>query len=146
MKNKRGSGPKGARKGKGFSLSEDPFFDNESKGRRKKAKADDFVQSSDSDEDFFGGSDKGDGAEEKDDDDVMVEETADETRKRLAIAHLDKLREIAKRAKEEDDEEGGGGESGKESEEGERDSLVAQILQQKQLEESGRVRRSIASR
>ena len=79
----------------------------------------------------------------------LVEETADEKRKRLAIAHLEELRKIAKRTKEQDDDyddERGGGESEKESEEGQRDSLVAQILQQKQLEESGRVRRSIASR
>ena len=140
MKNKRGPAPKGAKKGKrGFSNRDDSFFEDDSKRQRtKKTKDADFEVSSDSDDDFVGGSDRDGDADEEDE---KVEETADETRKRLAIAHLEKLREIAKRAKEDEDE------SGKESEkEGERDSLVAQILQQKQLEESGRVRRSIASR
>ncbi|PON54761.1 Guanine nucleotide-binding protein, beta subunit [Parasponia andersonii] len=139
MKNKqRGSGPK---KGK----AEDPFFGNESKRRRRRKSSDaDFVESSDSGDDFFEGEagEEDEGEEEE----AAVEETADEKRKRLAITHLEELRKIAKRTKEQNDDESGGGESEKESEKGERDSLVAQILQQKQLEESGRVRRSIASR
>ncbi|KAL5577372.1 hypothetical protein UlMin_019071 [Ulmus minor] len=139
MKSKKGSAPKGAKRGNRFSLENDPFFGKESNKRRKFAD-DDVIESEESEEEYDGGSDGdvGDAAEA----DEAVEETPAEIRKRLAIAQLEKLRQIAKREKEDDDE----GESGKEEEEGERDSLVAQILQQKSMEESGRLRRAIASR
>ncbi|XP_062096910.1 U3 snoRNP-associated protein-like EMB2271 [Humulus lupulus] len=138
MNNKRGSGPKGSKKGKASSLTDDAFFGNDPKRRRKKTKNEDFIESSDS-EDFFSGSDEDGGANGNENE---VEETVDETRKRLATELLEKMRKSAK----EDDDDDEGGDSGKEIEEGERDSLVAQILQQKQLEESGRLRRSVASR
>uniref|UniRef100_A0A803QE73 U3 snoRNP-associated protein-like EMB2271 n=1 Tax=Cannabis sativa TaxID=3483 RepID=A0A803QE73_CANSA len=138
MNNKRGSGPKGSKKGKASSISDEAFFGNDPKKRRKKTKNDDFIESSDSDDDFFGGSDGDDGANGD-----LVEETVDETRKRLATELLEKMRKSAKEEGDDDDE---GGDSDKEIEEGERDSLVAQLLQQKQLEESGRLRRLVASR
>uniref|UniRef100_A0A803Q2V6 U3 snoRNP-associated protein-like EMB2271 n=1 Tax=Cannabis sativa TaxID=3483 RepID=A0A803Q2V6_CANSA len=137
MNNKR-LRPKGSKKGKASSISDEAFFGNDPKKRRKKTKNDDFIESSDSDDDFFGGSDGDDGANGD-----LVEETVDETRKRLATELLEKMRKSAKEEGDDDDE---GGDSDKEIEEGERDSLVAQLLQQKQLEESGRLRRLVASR
>lgn len=141
-KNKKGLGPK--KGSKRFSLSKDPFFAGNDSKRRRKVDDDDEgdVEGSESDDEYLGGPDR-DEAEEGDedgDDDVAAKETADEARKRLAVAHLEKLREIAMREKEEDDGEE------EEEEEGARDSLVAQILHKKQLEQSGRLRRSIASR
>lgn len=140
---KKGPAPKlGLRKGK--RTSRDPFFSTESKKQRKIENDGDVIDSGESEEDYgLVGSDRDEGengVEEKEDE--FVDETADEKRHRVARAYLEKVREIA--AKEEEDNEGGGG---RESEkEGERDSLVARILQQEQLEETGRVRRAIASR
>ncbi|KAJ4702989.1 Guanine nucleotide-binding protein, beta subunit [Melia azedarach] len=138
-KSKKGSVPTGKSKGK-FSINQDPFFDDELKKRRKIDYDDDDIESADS-EDYEnevqgGRSDAGEEEEE--------EETADEKRKRVATAYLEKIREIARKEKEEEEEEEDGREEGEK--EGERDSLVAKILQQEQLEESGRVRRVIASR
>ena len=127
--------PRGAKKGKNFPLSKDPFFSSESRKRRKIV--DDEIESGESDEDnaFVD-----EGAENEE----FEEETADEKRKRLANEYLEKIREIARRGKErEDEEKDDDDESG---DEGGKDSLVAQILQQEQLEDSGRVRREIASR
>lgn len=152
MKNRKGSRPKkGASRGKKFSFDNDPFFGAESRKRRKVdgGGKGDIIESSDSDGDgLVGGGvgSDGDGAEEAEAEEP-VRETADEVRKRLAYAQLEKLRQIERKHTEEDeDDEEGGGRSGKEREEGQRDSLVAQILLQQQLEESGRVRRTIASR
>ncbi|KAG7029820.1 U3 snoRNP-associated protein-like YAO, partial [Cucurbita argyrosperma subsp. argyrosperma] len=124
--------PKGAKKGKNFPLSKDPFFSSESRKRRKIV--DDEIESGESDEDngFVGAEDV-----------EFEEETADEKRKRVASEYLEKIREIARREKEREDKEKDEDES---DDEGEKDSLVAQILQQEQLEDSGRVRREIASR
>ncbi|KAF3450305.1 hypothetical protein FNV43_RR06385 [Rhamnella rubrinervis] len=144
MKNKKSSRPKGAPKGKKFSIDDDSFFSPESKKRQKVGGGGkrDIIESSDSDDEFVGGSD-GDGGEEAEAEE-SVKETVGEIRKRLAKAQLEKLRQIDLKYKEEDDDDEGG--SDKEIEEGQRDSLVAQILQQQQLEESGRVRRTLASR
>ncbi|KAG6423586.1 hypothetical protein SASPL_113987 [Salvia splendens] len=70
--------------------------------------------------------------------DEEIEETPVEKRKRLADAFLEKLR--AKEREKDEDEESEEGEGRRE-----RDTLIAKILQQDQLEESGRVRRAIAS-
>ena len=72
-------------------------------------------------------------------------ETADEKRQRVAKAYLEKIRDIARRERDdgnEDDEDG----YDEREREGARDTLVSKILQQEQLEESGRVRRLISSR
>ncbi|XP_044507526.1 U3 snoRNP-associated protein-like EMB2271 [Mangifera indica] len=130
-----------AHKGKNkFSLNQDPFFDGETKKRRKINYDDDDIESGES-EDYENNNEYGGGG--SDDGDSEVEETADEKRKRVATAYLEKIRGLARREKEEGEEENG---SDEEEKEGERDSLVAKILQQEQLEESGRVRRVIASR
>lgn len=125
-----GSAHKGKNK---FSLNQDPFFEGETKKRRKFNYDDDDIESGES-EDYENNNEYGGGG--SDDGDSEVEETADEKRKRVATAYLEKIRELARREKEEREEE----------KEGERDSLAAKILQQEQLEETGRVRRVIASR
>lgn len=136
---KRGSSaPKGGPKGKKFSMNNDPFFEMESKKRRKMEYEDDDIESGDSEEEaeILGGSDASGGEvnqEEEED-----EETPGEIRKRVATELLDKMRAIARKEKEDKDED--------EDEEEARDSLVAKILQQEQLEESGRIRRVVASR
>ncbi|ESW19487.1 hypothetical protein PHAVU_006G129100 [Phaseolus vulgaris] len=126
--------------------SHDPFFTNDSRKRQKpngKLDRDDEEDAeieSDFDEDgFFAGVDDGSGEDQE-------EETGAEARKRIAQDYLQMVRKIAQKEKEQKDseeEEEGGDE---EDEEGARDSLVAQKLIKEQNEESGRVRRSIASR
>ncbi|KAJ0818260.1 putative transcription factor WD40-like family [Helianthus annuus] len=114
----------------------DPFFTGDS-NRRKKFEDDDVsINSSDSeeyDDGHVAAAEKGGESEE---------ETAGETRKRVAEAYLEKMRAVSRREEEdgeEVDERGG-------REDGDRDSMVAKLLQAKQLEDSGRIRRLIASR
>ncbi|KDP35298.1 hypothetical protein JCGZ_09457 [Jatropha curcas] len=139
---KRGSGPKGSKKGNKFN--EDPFFSKESKKRRKMDYNDDYIESGESEEEngfLSGGEEREEDAEEEMD--QFAAETADEKRQRVAKAYVDKLREIERREDEEEEEE----EEEKEFEkDGERDSRVLKKLMQAQLEESGRLRRAIASR
>ena len=134
--NKRGSSaPKRGPKGKKFSMNNDSFFEAESKKRRKME--DDDIESGESEgeAEILGGSDASGGEEKQDDED---EETPGEIRKRVATELLDKMRAIARKEKEDKD--------GDDDEEEARDSLVAKILQQEQLEESGRIRRVVGSR
>ncbi|WOL05785.1 hypothetical protein Cni_G14516 [Canna indica] len=122
----------------------DGFFESDIKRRGRRGRKDDDIESLDSDEDL---SDR-DGAEAVEDEDEgegAPEETADEKRVRVAKEHLERIRAIAKRVEEEEGEEDDD-EEGREEREGKRDSLVADILQKEQLEESGRIRRFIASR
>ncbi|KAL2341528.1 hypothetical protein Fmac_009468 [Flemingia macrophylla] len=118
----------------------DPFFANDSRKRRKPNKKlddeEDAEIDSDFDEDgFFAGA----GAAS---DEESEEETGAEARKRIAEDYIRMVRQIAQKEteKKEGDEE-----EDKEDEDGARDSLVAQKLLKEQQEESGRVRRSIAS-
>ncbi|KAL2603642.1 hypothetical protein AAZV13_09G021900 [Glycine max] len=118
----------------------DPFFTNDSRKRQKQNKKldedeeEDAEIESDFDEDgFFAGG--GGGGEEQEE-----EETGAEVRKRLAQDLLQRVRKSAQKGEEEEDDEE------EEDEEGARDSLVAQKLLKEQNEESGRVRRSLASR
>ncbi|KAJ7529169.1 hypothetical protein O6H91_15G036100 [Diphasiastrum complanatum] len=76
--------------------------------------------------------------DEEENDDLNGAETADEKRLRLAKAYLDRLRAAAEEDQDIDDE--------REELEGRRDSLVADLLKQEQLEESGRVQRKLAAR
>lgn len=135
---KKASVEKGRRNGNRFSMNQDPFFTNESK-RRRKVEDDDVggvIESDESEDDF---EPEPTGRDEED-----VEETAEEKRKRVAEAYLEKIRALAKREGEDHDDEEDRERVSERS--GERDSLVAQILQQEQLEESGRLARVIASR
>lgn len=137
------------KKKKNFSASSqkkkrfsDPFFESEGgdNKRRRKFAGDDDIESSDDDKEYLSG---GEGGGEEDEEDNEVEETAAEKKKRLADAYLEKIRAIASRDEEDTQS---GDERDREEIEGKRDSLVAKILQQEQLEESGRIRRAIASR
>ncbi|XP_023745277.1 U3 snoRNP-associated protein-like EMB2271 [Lactuca sativa] len=121
----------------------DPFFDGDSKRRKK------FVH--DNDEDSIKSSDSDDyedrdvAAAVEDDgegNEMFEDENAVEKRKRLADAFLEKMRASLRKEEDEDDEvdERGG------KEDGDRDSRVARMLQAQQLEDSGRVRKLIASR
>ncbi|KAL3699535.1 hypothetical protein R1sor_017557 [Riccia sorocarpa] len=80
-------------------------------------------------------------SDEEEDEDVDVE-TAQEKRLRLAKAYLNKIRSSAKDESEEDEDEG----ENEEAKRGARDSMVADLLAQRQLEESGRVQRKFAHR
>jgi ribosomal RNA-processing protein 9 len=119
--------------------SRDPFFEDDSTKRRKVAADEDLDAEIDSgsDEDgFFDSKDEPEHVEEV--------ENADETRKRIAKEYLKKFQESARKEKElrdEDDDEGSD-----EDDEGARDSLIAQRMIKEQQEESGRIRKAIASR
>ncbi|KAL6991984.1 hypothetical protein U1Q18_010095 [Sarracenia purpurea var. burkii] len=142
LKRKNASAPKGPKRGKkGFSFNNDPFFDGELKRRKKPGDDEDIESSDEESQEFNDGAPLGGDKTAAEEEEV---ETAAEKRKRVAEGYLAKIRAIAKREQEEEDEERGSVDEGER--EGERDSLVAQILQQEQLEESGRIRRSIASR
>ncbi|XP_015574906.1 U3 snoRNP-associated protein-like EMB2271 [Ricinus communis] len=129
------------------SVKQDPFFNTESKKRRKNEYRDDYIESGgeESDEENNnnnnnnGFSNSGDEKEREDE-----KETAQEKRQRLAKAYLEKRREILRREEEEAEEEGE--DNGRCEKEGERDSLVVNMLLKEQLEDSGRLRRAIASR
>lgn len=136
----KGGDRKGARKGKRQSFKEDPFFSNESK---KRLKYDDEIRSDDeSDDDRNDAVGLGSGEEEDEAAEEIIEETPGEKKLRLTKEYLKRLGDHERKKKEDEDEE-----SDDESEkEGERDSLVAKLLQQQQLQDSGRLRRAIASR
>ncbi|XP_071707263.1 U3 snoRNP-associated protein-like EMB2271 [Rutidosis leptorrhynchoides] len=131
----------GSHKNKRFKSDKpDPFFDGDAKRRRKlEDDNDDIINSSDSDE-YDDGVAVEDGGEETE----LVEETAAEHRKRVAKVIIEKVRAAEAAKKEEDDDDVD--ERGGVQDEDNRDSMVAQMLQAKQLEDSGRVRKLIASR
>ncbi|KAF2293149.1 hypothetical protein GH714_037981 [Hevea brasiliensis] len=105
---KRGSVPRGNKRGNKFAIKDDPFFNTESKKRRKMGFQDDYIDSGESEEEngvLSGGEER---KEDEDEEiDQFAQETADEKRQRMAKSYK---------------------------------------LIQEQLEESGRLRRVIASR
>ncbi|KAG8365660.1 hypothetical protein BUALT_Bualt18G0129100 [Buddleja alternifolia] len=119
------------------SITNDPFFDTAEQKRRRKFNGDEIIESSDSDD-----IDSEGGREEEEEE--GIEETPAEKKKRLADAFLEALRSKERKNKEDDESEEE--DEVRREREGERDTLIAKILQQEQLEESGRVRRAIASR
>ncbi|XP_020575119.1 U3 snoRNP-associated protein-like YAOH [Phalaenopsis equestris] len=131
----------GKRKSRPISNGDVSFFEYDAKRRRKgdaafKDKEEiESLPSDESEAEVAGGEDQGE----------EPEETAAETRFRMAREHLERIRAAAKKLEE---EEGGGegDEMNMEEREGRRDSLVAELLQKDQLEASGRIRRLIASR
>lgn len=147
---KKGGAKVHNRGNKKYSINEDPFFSHQKRRRVEDDGMDDDDGDDDDDMIFSGASDE-EGVAEEAEESEFDRETADEKRQRVAKEYLDKIRAIARREKEDDDE---GGEDEEEEEDefggrvrdGVRDSLVSKILQQEQLEESGRVRRQIASR
>ncbi|CAK7354946.1 unnamed protein product [Dovyalis caffra] len=123
-------------------MNRDPFFSN---SKRRKKNEDEVIESEE-EEDFNGGMLNGGGEsgeeEEEEQEELVPEETAGEKRQRIAKALVEKLRANEKELEDEDDEEG----DREFEKEGERDSSVAKKLMQQQLEDSGRLRRAIASR
>jgi ribosomal RNA-processing protein 9 len=125
----------------GGDFERDSFFerDGDVSKKRRRSGGDEELYSSEDDERVEGrveGSDDNDVEEEEED-----LETADEKRLRVARAYLNKVRDSAVVEEDENDAE--------ETEEGRRgakDSLVADLLRQEQLEESGRAQRKLASR
>ncbi|KAJ4876475.1 U3 snoRNP-associated protein-like YAO [Raphanus sativus] len=132
MKYPKGGGFK--RGGKKGSNDRDPFFEQETKKRRKVGYDDDEdIESIDSDAEENGFAEDKREANEAEDEDEFADETAGEKRKRLAEALLKRTREARRRELEErDDEE-------------DDDDDIVKTLMKKQLEETGRVRRAIAS-
>ncbi|KAG9452814.1 hypothetical protein H6P81_005718 [Aristolochia fimbriata] len=133
----------GGGKNRRTSTGVDPFFSSGTKKQRKLH--DDIVDSSDSD-DEAGEPPVHEGGEEESE---LAAETADEKRLRLAKEYVESFRALKKRREEEDEdeEEDGEGPDGYEDGRGPKgDLLVAEKLLQEQLEQSGRVRRVIASR
>ncbi|KAJ4868106.1 U3 snoRNP-associated protein-like YAO [Raphanus sativus] len=133
MKYPKGGGFK--RGGKKGSNDSDPFFEQETKKRRKVSYDDEDIESIDSDaeENGFNGEDRkeADVAEEEDE---FADETAGEKRKRLAEAYLLRTREAQRREREELDDD-----------EDNDDDDIVKTLMKKQQEDSGRVRRALAS-
>ncbi|XP_049935286.1 U3 snoRNP-associated protein-like YAO isoform X2 [Nymphaea colorata] len=127
------------------SFDDDRFFNKRNK--RTIAEDEEIRESDYDDDDEFDGKEKREGeegAQELEPEDV---ETADEKRVRVAKAYLEKIRAITRHEEEdgyvdEDEDEA----KAEEARKGMRDSLVADFLQQEQLEESGRVRRQLALR
>ena len=130
----RGGGSNSKRKTP--AIGNDPFF-NDKTFKQKRGKGEEIHSSEEDNDDFV------DRNGEEEDEDVALEdtETADDKRLKLAKAYLDKIREITKDQDEENEED-----EDEEGRRGKRDSLVAEILQQEQLEESSRVQHLLASR
>jgi ribosomal RNA-processing protein 9 len=131
-KNKRGSSK--------FSMNRDPFFSN---SKRRKKDEDEVIESEEEELDggmLNGGGESGE--EEEEEEELEPEETAEEKRQRIAKVLVENLRKREKELEDEEDEEG----ERVFEKEGERDSFVAKKLMQQQLEDSGRLRRAIASR
>uniref|UniRef100_A0A6N2NKP9 Uncharacterized protein n=1 Tax=Salix viminalis TaxID=40686 RepID=A0A6N2NKP9_SALVM len=141
MKNnnpRKTGGPPGKNKrgGSKFSMNRDPFFSN---SKRRKKNVDEDIESEE-EEDLDGGMFNG-GGESGEEEELAPEETAEEKRQRIAKVLVEKLRAREKELEDEEDEEG----EREFEKEGERDSFVAKKLMQQQLEDSGRLRRAIAS-
>ncbi|WCJ31696.1 U3 snoRNP-associated protein-like EMB2271 [Euphorbia peplus] len=126
------------------SINQDPFFSAQSNKRSKVNLKDDYIDSGDSDDEngFLSGEEKK-GSDEEQEIDEFADETVNEKKHRLAKSLLDKLRAIDGR--QDHDEADDDGEDRFERE-GERDTLIANKLLKEQLEDSGRLRRAIASR
>ncbi|KAK4768325.1 hypothetical protein SAY87_003466 [Trapa incisa] len=119
------------------SINDDSFFSHK---KRRKMEEDEDIDDEMADSDEEDG-DFDDGPVGEAEMTEFDRETPGEKRQRMAKAYLDKFRDIVKKENQEDD-----GEDEESDKEGLRDSLVSKYLMQEQLEESGRVRRSIASR
>ncbi|GAV67259.1 WD40 domain-containing protein [Cephalotus follicularis] len=139
MKNKnpkrKGSAakPRGFKRGReGLGIKEDPFFEN----KKRKTQYEDNIESEEEEEE----EDNDEGLKDVEEE----EETLDEKRNRVAKEYIETLKRSAQR-RDEDEEEDEDDEK-KIEKEGERDSLIDKILQQEHLEDTGRVRRLIASR
>ncbi|XP_062211903.1 U3 snoRNP-associated protein-like YAOH [Phragmites australis] len=123
----------GSRRGGGGD--EDPFFESEPKRRR--SGRDEDIESEDSDDD--GVAVLGGGVDEDGEEGGKEEETVGEKKIRMAKEWLKRVTEAANKGAEDEDED-------ENENEYDGDRRVAEILQRKQLEESGRKRRDLAAR
>ncbi|KAI3918047.1 hypothetical protein MKW92_004925 [Papaver armeniacum] len=132
-----------------LKLEQDSFFRHGSKRRRKFQSDNGIIESDDSDDNQVDEEEDeknkyGRYNEEEEEEDEFANETADETKHRLAKEFLENVKRIVEKQKEEDDDEGEHSD-----EEGEQTGIrksLTELLQQKQLEESDRVRKLFASR
>lgn len=118
------------------SLSKDSFSEP-TKSKRRRNFEDEIIDSSDEDVAF--GSD----AEIEVGKDEEIIENPAEKKRRLAHEHLATLREMERKHQVEDADDF---DVEDRENDGNRDSLIARALQQEQQEESGRLRKAIASR
>ncbi|KAF5197182.1 U3 snornp-associated protein-like yaoh [Thalictrum thalictroides] len=136
---------KSGKKPRAAALEADSFFLYDKKKRRRNL--DEEIESDDSDNDDeekkvpFSKYKKGNDGEE---DSEFEDETVDEKRLRLSKKFLEDRVKRAERDREEAGEDGS--DEDEEEKAGRRDSMVAAMLQNEQLEDSGRARRVIASR
>ncbi|KAI3933805.1 hypothetical protein MKW92_038047 [Papaver armeniacum] len=130
-----------------LKLEQDSFFSHDSKRRKKFQSDNGIIESDDSDDNLVDEEDdektKYGRDNEEEEEDEFANETADERKHRVAKAYLENIKRIAKEQKEDDDDEED--DSDEEEQTGIRKS-VAELLQQKQLEESDRVRKLFAAR
>lgn len=129
---KGGSIKRGGKKG---SNDRDPFFEQETRKRRKVSYDDEDIESVESDAEENGFTEDKREANEAEDEDEFADETAGEKRKRLAEALLKRTREARQRERDDDDDD-----------DDEEDDDIVKTLMKKQQEDTGRVRRAIASR
>lgn len=140
---------------KKYSANQDSFIKhNNSKKRRKfdnggegeengfDAEIESDVSSDEGDDFFIDGKEKPE-EEEEEEEDELERETVEERRRRLAWELVKKVRKGQEEQREDEDDDDDDDE--RFEKDGNRDSLVAKILQQEQLEDSGRARRLIAS-
>lgn len=106
--------------------------------KKKNNRRDEEILSEEDEDERFGI--EGDAIVSEEEEEEVDLETADEKRLRIARAFLDRTREAAAAAEEDEDDETADRRSGA------RDSMVADLLQQEQLEASGRLQRKLASR
>ncbi|CAN1325004.1 U3 snoRNP-associated protein-like YAO [Linum perenne] len=127
----------------------DSFFKSDSKKRRKVGFRDDNIDSGDSDEENgYIGSDASSGGHDDEEIDEYANETPAEKKLRLTNEAFENVQAIRKKKghEEEEEEEEEAVEGRVYEKEGERDSIAALKLMKEQLEESGRLRRALASR
>lgn len=130
----RGSRPEGRKKRKGIAGTDSDVV------RKKNNKRDEEILSEE-EEEREGQEGEAVASGEEEEEEELDLETADEKRLRIAKAYLDRTRQAAAA----DAEDGEDGETA-EQRMGARDSMVADLLQQEQLEASGRSQRKLASR
>ncbi|MCL7038458.1 hypothetical protein MKW94_029182, partial [Papaver nudicaule] len=142
-----------AKKGKKnpLKLEEDSFFKHDSKRRKKFESDNGIIESSDSDDNPIEDEEeekKKYGKEGEEEEDEFANETADEKKHRLAKVFLENVQRIAKKKKEDGDSDDGEEEDSDDDDDDDEKTgaKVTELLQQKQLEASDRVRQLIASR
>ncbi|KAK1324860.1 hypothetical protein QJS10_CPA01g00545 [Acorus calamus] len=124
--------------------TDDGFFEPVPEKQRRRRTRDEEIASDDDDDDDRAAVAVEAAAAESEEEE---EETVAEAKLRLAKARIEEIRQITRRVRGDDGEGSEGEEEAEEEErEGNRDSLIAGVLQREQLEGLGRVRRELTSR